>query len=490
MIKPKIFISYSWKPLENKLKVEEIAQRLSLDGIHVILDEWDLKEGQDKYHFMEQMVNDDTITKVLLFCNTEYAKKANQKSGGVGVESLIISDEIYSQVQQEKFIPIVMEYDEKGRPCLPTFAKTRIYIDFSKDERFESEYEKLVRNIYNRPSKSRPPIGLPPSYVLEEEPVFLRTAHKVKTVKDALMKNKPNTQILINDYFDTFLKALDDFYIDYDKIENHRDIDDYFFNKIDELKLLRDDFVDFLNTVIKLSVKLDMEVIHLFFEKFMNYLENYDSKKFTNVVIGDYHGDHIRFFLYEIFLYCTAIFLKEEKFEELSFLVHTPYLVNRRHQDIAPYSFTAFNSGIDVFVYRNRKLKPEKVNSVADEMKKRATNDIVPFSNIVAADTLLYYISCLSFAKGNTLGSIYSPIWFPNTSIYFSSNKLILVQKTISQRYFNRFKVILGVESKEELIQIVKEVINKGIGVIGDKWHYRFPSIDSGLNIEKIGQVI
>tara|TARA_B110001469_G_scaffold126148_1_gene143069 strand:+ start:17674 stop:17850 length:177 start_codon:yes stop_codon:yes gene_type:complete len=58
---------------------------------------------------MEQMVNDETVDKVLLVCNKKYAQKANKKQGGVGIESLIISDEIYSQVEQTKFIPIVME---------------------------------------------------------------------------------------------------------------------------------------------------------------------------------------------------------------------------------------------------------------------------------------------------------------------------------------------------------------------------------------------
>lgn len=112
----KVFISYSWKPYTNKQKVIELAERLSNDGIHVILDDWDLKEGQDKYHFMEQMVNDENINKVLLICNKEYAEKVNKKQGGVGVESLIVSDEIYQQVEQTKFIPVVMEYEDVLAP--------------------------------------------------------------------------------------------------------------------------------------------------------------------------------------------------------------------------------------------------------------------------------------------------------------------------------------------------------------------------------------
>ena len=48
---PKIFISYSWKPESDKQKVIELAERLSSEGVHVILDIWDLEEGQDQYSF-------------------------------------------------------------------------------------------------------------------------------------------------------------------------------------------------------------------------------------------------------------------------------------------------------------------------------------------------------------------------------------------------------------------------------------------------------
>lgn len=34
----KVFISYSWQPQEHKQRVIELAERLSSDGIHVILD--------------------------------------------------------------------------------------------------------------------------------------------------------------------------------------------------------------------------------------------------------------------------------------------------------------------------------------------------------------------------------------------------------------------------------------------------------------------
>lgn len=137
---PKIFISYSWHPFQNKNKVIKFAERLTSDGVHVIIDDWDLKEGQDKYIFMEQMVNNPDVKRVLLICNKEYADKANKKKGGVGIENLIISDEIYSKADQTKFIPIIFEYDSGGRPCVPTFIKTRIFVDLSNEEKFEDNY--------------------------------------------------------------------------------------------------------------------------------------------------------------------------------------------------------------------------------------------------------------------------------------------------------------------------------------------------------------
>ena len=110
---PKIFISYSWSSDD---LVIPLAKRLVSHGVDVILDKWDLKEGQDKYVFMEQCVNDPEIDKVLIICDKKYAEKANNREGGVGDETVIISSEIYGNMKQEKFIPIIAERDEEGQP--------------------------------------------------------------------------------------------------------------------------------------------------------------------------------------------------------------------------------------------------------------------------------------------------------------------------------------------------------------------------------------
>ncbi len=115
---PKAFISYSWTSKEHETFVLELAERLMADGVHITLDKWDLLEGHDKYVFMEKMVTDPEMDKVLLISDKSDAIKADQSAGGVGTESQIISAEVYNQVNQEKFIPIVTEYDAQGDPCL------------------------------------------------------------------------------------------------------------------------------------------------------------------------------------------------------------------------------------------------------------------------------------------------------------------------------------------------------------------------------------
>lgn len=92
---PHIFISYSWATEDFQTRVKELAERLMHDGVDVRLDIWDLKDGQDKYAFMEQCVTDPEVDRVLIICDKGYAEKADHRQGGVGDETTIISPEIY-----------------------------------------------------------------------------------------------------------------------------------------------------------------------------------------------------------------------------------------------------------------------------------------------------------------------------------------------------------------------------------------------------------
>lgn len=53
---PKIFISYSWS---RDALVLDLANRLVSHGVDVVLDKWDLKEGNDKQEFENHKIMSD-----------------------------------------------------------------------------------------------------------------------------------------------------------------------------------------------------------------------------------------------------------------------------------------------------------------------------------------------------------------------------------------------------------------------------------------------
>ena len=182
-----IKFSYSWS--SDRL-VLELAQRLISHGVDVVLDKWELKEGQDKYAFMERCVNDPDITKVLIICDRVYAQKANNRTGGVGDETVIISGEIYGKMKQEKFIPIIAERDDEGNEYLPAYIKTRIYIDLSDATKYEEQYEKLLRNIYEKPQLVKPKLGKKPEWLDEEKTNFFPLKDLIRQIHGSNILNK------------------------------------------------------------------------------------------------------------------------------------------------------------------------------------------------------------------------------------------------------------------------------------------------------------
>ena len=104
------------------------ADRLLDDGVEVIIDVYDLKEGHDKNAFMERMITDDSVSHVshvLVVCDKEYKQKADERRSGVGTESQIISHEVYNKVDQTKFIPIVLPIRRRWKSDSSRVSYTR-----------------------------------------------------------------------------------------------------------------------------------------------------------------------------------------------------------------------------------------------------------------------------------------------------------------------------------------------------------------------------
>ena len=160
---PTVFVSYSHSSEDHKSWVKNLAKQLMKNGVNVVLDQWELREGDNKYAFMQRMVTDESVNKIILVCDKAYRDKADNFEGGVGDEAQIISPQLYDQVQQKKVAAIISERSPTGSAYIPAYYGARIYIDLSSQENIDRNYETLLRWIYDQPAEVKPELGEKPS---------------------------------------------------------------------------------------------------------------------------------------------------------------------------------------------------------------------------------------------------------------------------------------------------------------------------------------
>jgi hypothetical protein len=107
MVPPKVFISYSHDSAAHKQWVLEFATTLRDRGVDAILDQWDLKPGDDLTGFMERNLEDAAYA--IMVCTKRYVEKANAGEGGVGYEKMIMTSSYLTKISNNKVIPIIVE---------------------------------------------------------------------------------------------------------------------------------------------------------------------------------------------------------------------------------------------------------------------------------------------------------------------------------------------------------------------------------------------
>lgn len=160
---PKVFISYSHDSQQHKKWVLDLATRLRNSGIDAILDQWELGPGDDLPHFMETNLAD--CDRVVMVCTERYVEKANSGTGGVGYEKMIVTADLMKGIDSNKVIPVIRQ---EGSHQVPTFLKSKLFVDLSQENQFEFGYDELVRTIHGAPLFVKPPIGDNPFVSIED----------------------------------------------------------------------------------------------------------------------------------------------------------------------------------------------------------------------------------------------------------------------------------------------------------------------------------
>ena len=473
MISPKVFISYSWHPEENKIRVQQLAKRLMSDGVDVTVDVWSLKDGQDKYVFMEKMVTDPDINKVLIICNKDYAEKADGRKGGVGTESTIMSDEIYSKADQTKFLPVVFEKGNDGMIYKPHFLKSRIHIDMSSDDSYEMGYEQLLRDIFDKPLIKKPALGTMPAFLETDEPILLSTAKEQRFLK---VKNEESSSFKdwVERYLEKLIASLGQFKISF-RGGNAKDLVDLIEKSIDSMQVVTNDFINFLETV-SANEECKGEQFVDFFENLLQYYEDNNIALPTSDSVSYLVNDNYRFFNYELFLSFASIMLKHQRFDIIRDVVSADFCIlsNRMGREVMPLNYVEFqkyNYTLDRF--KKNLMNSNLISEAATLLKSKMEGKL--FEKMIEADILLYYLS-LVYVKTE---EVYDT-WYPELSIYNSS--FTILPKLVSSRYFEKAKVLFGVDDKESFVTLAKGLKDN---LQRDGYHH-IPSVQQGLGVDKV----
>lgn len=438
---PKVFISYSWTSVEHEQFVLELATSLRNHGVDAILDKWDLKPGQDKYVFMESMVIDSEVLKVLVLCDRKYQEKANSRAGGVGTESQIISHELYGKVKQTKFIPIVCEYDDDNQPCLPIFMKGLIYIDVSTDERYGDGIDQLLRLIYEQPFHQKPKLGGAPAFVFNGGISFVR---ELGATVRAIHDGKPNRQGLETLFVKSLLTELDKLYVE----PEENDYDEGVYQAISGTKGLRDQVAEYVEAVAAFSGD-DPSAIG----SFIKLLEGVGSHFGPPESPGSYYPgwvDLYTFFALEALLIQTAALIRHKRWRSLRRLLEATYIVRGRQGEMSATHFVAFDRPLESLdTHRNQRLKLNRVSVSADLLKERCSAEKTSFNELMEADLLL---ALKSLIVGRETSDGWGSYWVPRTSVYAPyGNKHPLFLRASDEDTRNGIHTAVGLGSGADL---------------------------------------
>ncbi|MBY5836347.1 TIR domain-containing protein [Rhizobium leguminosarum] len=438
---PRLFISYSWSSADHQAWVVEFAGQLRHQGIDVILDKWHLKPGHDANAFMEKMVTDKTVTKVILICDEVYAKKSDGRKGGAGTEAQIITPELYAEREQDKFVAVVRENDEHGKAYLPTYYGSRIYIDLSSPATYAQEFERVVRWAWDAPWDVPPEIGAKPAFLnsksLAGKPADLGS----RRIIEAMRNGSAHASAAAGEFLGSSDTIFEKFRLASAQVigENY---DDVVVDNVDKFVPYRNEFISLFSAIAQYQPTLEMVgIVHRFFERLIPYLHPPTNAS----SYSDVDQDNYQFIVHELFLYWMATLLKYERFDAASTVIDDQYYWNsRRRPDETMHNFTIFREYAKTFDIRSERLKLKRTSIRADMLKERNEGTGIDFAYVLCADFIFYFRA----TKFNDYNS-----WWPETLLYVDRHggPFEMFARAKSARYFERIKHLVGVKNVQEL---------------------------------------
>jgi hypothetical protein len=477
---PKAFISYSWSSDHHQQWVINLATQLRENSVDVILDKWDLKEGHDAIAFMEQMVSDVSVKKVIVILDRVYAEKADGRQGGVGTETQIITPQIYKSVDQNKFVGVISEVDADGKPFLPTFYQSRIYIDLSDEEIFSQNFDQLLRWIFDKPAFPKPALGSVPGF-LNEENVLLPTRSRASRALGLLRAGSPLASGALQDYLEGLSESMEVLRI---SPETGVEFDDQVIKSIASFLPYRDELLSVITVVVRLATSdQNNAIIKRFFENLIPYM----FRPSTMNQWSEHWFDNYKFIVHEMFLYVVAIMIRHERFDVVDeFLAGDFFAGDTSDFANTPLqSFSVFRHHLQSLDIRKNRLKLNRTSLQADLIKDRIPAVGISLRDLMQADLVLLLrdgIESLEAGRENS--------WWPVTLIWAErySAPFEIFARAESTKYFHRINAMFAGYSRDALIGVLEKfgVFGQGKPLNLPQWNYHSVSFHNLMRPEKM----
>lgn len=465
---PKLFVSYSWSNADHEAWVLDLAKSLVESGIEVLLDKWQLRDGHDSIKFMESMVTNEDVKKVLILADKVYVERANARVGGVGTETQILTPDLYGGQNPDKFVLVVCERDEQGKPYVPTYYRGRIHIDMSREDIYATGHEQLVRWVFDKPLHVRPEIGPRPAFLDEHFQIDLGTGATGRRCIDAIVHGRSTALGSFTAYLDLFTENMERF-----RIERSPEklFDDQVMQSIDDFLPFKNEALGIFKAVAQYAQTGDFGgALHRFFERLLEYTGRPEGI----TQYRDEDCDNFKFFAHELFASSIAVFLRFERFELVSILTTRQYVLPKsvresRNEPVG--GFDTLNRHLVSFEARKRRLNSNRISLHADKLIERTAGSVIKPHELCQADFVLY-------VKSEILGVR----WYPQTWIYIGehSGTLEFFARASSAEYFRRVMTqVFNIADKEPLIAVANN---------GQRFSAGWTSLNSGnlMGIEKL----
>ncbi|WON73495.1 hypothetical protein [Nitrosospira sp. Is2] len=190
--------------------------------------------------------------------------------------------------------------------------------------------------------------------------------------------------------------------------------------------------------------------IHRFFERLIPYLEQQQNAG----CYREWDVDNFKFIVHELFLYALATLIRAERFESANFLLANGYYVSgySKYSKEPMVPFEVFGQHVKSLEYRNNRLGLRRLSLRADLLEQRSKGSGVEFRYLMQADFIL-------FMRGNIDRPNDQWHWWPETLLYVASQHpgpFEVFARSRSGIYFEKVKILLGVESKDALLPLLE----------------------------------